>query len=46
MNFLPRRHLKEKERRENQHEKEDAVFDRTFNVAIRIQNRQELRSEK
>jgi len=46
MNLLSRRDLKEKEGRENEHEKEHTVFDRTFNVTIRIQDRQELRSEK
>ncbi len=46
MNLLPRRGFKEKERREDKHEKKHTIFDRTFNVTIRIQDRQELRSEK
>ena len=45
MNFLARGDFEKEECGEDEHEKEDAVFDRALDVAIRIQDRQELRSE-
>ncbi len=46
MNLLPRRHFKEKEGREDEHEKKHAVFDRALDITVRVQDRQELRAEK
>ena len=46
MNLLSRRDFEEKERGENEHEEEHTVFDRAFDVTIRVQDRQELRAEK
>jgi hypothetical protein len=46
MNFLARRNFEQKERCEDEHEEEHAVFNRAFDVTIGVQNRQELRAEK
>ena len=46
MNFLARRDFEQKERGEDKYEKEQALFNRAFNVTIRVQNRQELCAEK
>src|ERR1700730_16663824 len=45
MDFLSRRDFKEKERREDEHKKKHAVFDRALDIAIRIEDRQELRAK-
>ena len=45
MNLLSRRDLEEKESREDKHEKEHPVLDRTFDVTICIEDRQEIRAE-
>src|SRR5260370_31053449 len=46
MYFLSCRHFEKKEGREDEHEKEHAVFDRALNEAIRVQDRQKLRAEE
>ena len=46
MDLLPRRHLKEKKRRENEDEKKHAILDRSFDEAIGVEDREELRAEK
>src|SRR5207244_7693580 len=43
--FLSRRDLKEKQSCKNQHKNQHTVFDRSFNVAICVQNRQKLNTE-
>src|SRR4029078_10514897 len=45
MNFLACRDFEEKKGCKNQHKEEYAVFDRAFDIAIRVQNRQELNTE-
>src|SRR5207248_3004456 len=45
MNFLSRRDLKEKESCKNQHKKQHTIFNRAFDVAICVQNRQKLNTE-
>src|ERR1044072_5294205 len=45
MNFLSRRDFEEKEGCKNKHKKKHTVFDRAFDISIRVQNRQELNTE-
>ena len=45
MNFLAGCNFEEEECRKNENQKEDAVLDRALDVAIRVQDRQEIRAE-